>query len=258
LDRLRHKNADDVLYHLSKINEDLKNSKMSLIGISNNLKFMEFMDPRVKSRLSEEKMVFHPYDAGQLEDILRSRARNAFEEGVLDQEVIPYCAALSARETGDARMALDLLRISAEMAERSGESVVTRAHVKSAKNKIELDTTSEVITALTQQSKIVLMSIIYNTKRDMRLMTTGDVYSTYKELCDILNISVNTQRRITDLISELDMLGIVHARVKSFGRAGRTKEIELSIPEEICKMLEDEESMDRLKNYRPPTQTTLM
>jgi cell division control protein 6 len=258
IDRLVHKSGDDVLYHLSKINEDLKYSKLSLIGISNDLKFMEFLDPKVKSRLSEEKMVFHPYDAGQLEDILRSRAKLAFDDGILDQEVIPYCAALSARETGDARMALDLLRISAEIAERNGENTVTRAHVRSAKNKIELDTTSEVIKTLTQQSKTVLMSIIYNTKRDKRLMTTGDVYSTYKELCDILNISANTQRRITDLISELDMLGIVHARVKSFGRAGRTKEIELSIPEEICRMLENDESMSRLKNYRPPTQTTLM
>ena len=258
IDRLMIKGGDDVLYLLTKINEDLRRSKLSLIGISNDLKFMEFLDPKVKSRLSEEKMVFHPYDTGQLEDILRSRAKIAFDEGVLDPEVIPYCAALSARETGDARMALDLLRISAEIAERNGESVVTRAHVRSAKNKIELDTTSEVIKTLTQQSKTVLMSIIYNTKRDKRIMTTGDVYSTYKELCTVLDITPNTQRRITDLISELDMLGIVHARVKSFGRAGRTKEIELSIPDEICKMLENEESMSRLKNYKPPTQTTLM
>ena len=258
IDRLVSKSGDDALYHLSKINEDLKHSKLSLIGISNDLRFMEFLDPKIKSRLSEEKMVFHPYDAGQLEDILRGREKIAFEEGILDPEVIPYCAALSARETGDARMALDLLRISAEIAERNGEGTVTRAHVRSAKNKIELDTTSEVIKTLTQQSKTVLMSIIYNTKRDKRLMTTGDVYSTYKELCDILSITPNTQRRITDLISELDMLGIVHARVKSFGRAGRTKEIELSIPDEICKMLENEESMRQLKNYKPPQQTTLM
>jgi len=258
IDRLVHKSGDDALYLLSKINEDLKYSKLSLIGISNDLKFMEFLDPKVKSRLSEEKMVFHPYDTGQLEDILRSRAKIAFDDGVLDQEVIPYCAALAARDAGDARMALDLLRISAEIAERSGENIVTRAHVKSAKNKIELDTTSEVIKTLPQHSKTVLMSVIYNTKRNKRIMTTGEVYSTYSELCTVLDITPNTPRRITDLISELDMLGIVHARVKSFGRAGRTKEIELSIPDEICKMLENEESMSRLKNYKPPTQTTLM
>ena len=258
IDYLVSKSGDDVLYHLSKINEDLKDSKLSLIGISNNLKFMEFLDPRVKSRLSEQKMVFHPYDSGQLEDILKNRAKIAFEDGTLENGVISYCAALSAQETGDARMALDLLRISAETAERSGHSTVTIAHVKSAKTKIELDTMSETVKSLPQQSKTVLMSIIYNTKKDKRTMTTGEVFSTYEELCKVLNISAKTLRRVTDLISELDMLGIVHARVKSFGRQGRTKEIELSMPEEICRLLENDESMKLLKNYRPPTQTRLM
>ena len=258
IDRLIYKSGDDVLYHLSKINEDLKRSKLSLVGISNNTKFVEFLDPRVKSRLGEEKMIFPPYDAQQLGDILRSRAEIAFEPGTLEDGVIALCAALSAQEMGDARRALDLLRIAAEIAERSGDSAVAEAHVKSAKSKIEMDTVSEMVKTLTQQSKVVLMSVIYNTERDNRTMTTGDVYSTYKELCDILHVTVLTQRRVTDLISELDMLGIVHARVRSFGRAGRTKEIELSIPQEICKMLKDDESMRHLKNYRSPQQTTLL
>ncbi|MCL2786204.1 MAG: ORC1-type DNA replication protein [Methanomassiliicoccaceae archaeon] len=257
VDRLVVKSGDDVLYHLSKINEDLKQSKLSLVGISNNTKFVEFLDPRVKSRLGEEKKIFYPYSAQQLGDILRSRAELAFEPGGLEDGVISLCAALSAQEQGDARRALSLLRIAAEIAERNGDATVAEAHVKSAKSKIELDVVSETVKALTQQSKTVLMSIIHNTKNDNKTMTTGDVYSTYNELCDVLHVTVLTQRRVTDLISELDMLGIIHARVKSFGRAGRTKEIELSIPQEICRMLEDDESMRLLKNYRPPKQTTL-
>jgi len=58
IDKLVSKSGDDVLYHLCRINEDLKNAKVSVIGISNDLKFTEFLDPRVKSSLSEEKMVF--------------------------------------------------------------------------------------------------------------------------------------------------------------------------------------------------------
>ena len=260
IDRLAKKSGsgDDVLYHLSKINEDFKKSKLSLVGISNDLKFMDFLDSRIKSRLGEEKIIFHHYNAPQLEDILRSRAKLAFEEGVLEEDVIPFCAALSAQEMGDARRALALLRISAEAAERNGDLVVTEAHVRYAKNKIESDVVTEVVKTLTLQSQTVLMSIIYNTKDDDRVMTTGEVYSTYKELCKILQISVLTQRRITDLISELDMLGIIHAPVKSFGRAGRTKEIELSITKEVCKVLENSEGMKPLKTYKPPKQTTLV
>ena len=258
VDHLVKKKNDDVLYHLSKMNEDFKRSKLTLVGISNDLQFMDQLDSRIKSRLGEEKIIFHHYNAPQLEDILQGRAKLAFEEGVLENDVIPFCAALSAQEMGDARRAIALLRVSAEAAERNGDGVVTEAHVRFAKNKIESDVVTEVVKALTLQSQTVLMSIIHNTKSDNKVMTTGEVYSIYKDLCSTLQISVLTQRRVTDLISELDMLGIIHAQVKSSGRAGRTKEIELSISKEVCKVLENSEGMKPLKTRRSPAQTKLL
>ena len=134
---------------------------------------------------------------------------------------------------------------------------MTAAHVKSAKNKIELDAVSEVIKTLTVQSKTVLMSVIKNTEEGMDVMTTGDVFTTYKWICEVIGQSTLTQRRVAGLISELDMLGIVHARVKSFGRAGRTKEIELNTPKEIVGMVKSDEIFKDLESYRPPKQTTL-
>jgi len=257
IDRLLLKGSDDVLYHLLVINENLRNSKVSLIGISNNLKFVELLGPRVRSRLGEEKIYFRPYVREQLEDILRERAKLAFEEGTIEEGVIPYCAVISAQETGDARRALDLLRVASDIAERDGDTVVTEAHVKSAKNKIEVDTVIEAVKTLTDQSKTVLMSIIKSCQEE-RTVTTGEVYSVYKRISEILGTSVLSQRRVTDLISELDMLGLVHAHVRSFGRAGRTKEIELSIPKEAVDILETDDLMKPLRNYIPPKQTTLM
>ncbi|NLT38093.1 MAG: ORC1-type DNA replication protein [Methanomassiliicoccus sp.] len=259
LDKLVYKSGDDVLYHLSRINDDLQNAKVSLIGISNDLKFTEFLDPRVKSRLGEEKMVFPPYNAEQLKDILNQRSNIAFYQGVIDPSVAPLCSALAAQEHGDARRALDLLRVAAEIAERNGDDKVTEAHVYKAKNKIELDCVTEAIRTLPTQSKLVLMSIILNEERGEGRLTTGDVYETYRELSHIVGVTVLTQRRITDLISELDMLGIIHARVKSFGRGGRTKEIESSVPRvETLKILEEDEILQSIKNYRPKNQTTLI
>ena len=255
IDRSFQKNGDDIFYFLTTINEVLQNSKVSIIGITNNVNFTELLGQRVKSRLGEEKIIFPPYNVEQLQDILTARARDAFDEGVLDDDVIPYCAALSAQEMGDARRALDLLRLAADFAERNGDSKVTGAHVRYAKNKIELDAVSEVVKTLTIQSKIVLMSIIRNTENDMTTMTTGDVYSMYKFICESIGQSVLTQRRVAGLISELDMLGIIHARVKSFGRAGRTKEIELSTPKEIISMIKNDEIFKMMRDRK---QTTLM
>ena len=258
IDKLVSKSGDDVLYHLCRINDDLKKAKVSVIGISNDLRFMEFLDPRVKSSLSEEKMVFPPYNAEQLGDILRQRANVAFDAGVIEDSVIPLCAALAAQEHGDARRALDLLRVAAEISERNHLPVVTESDVIKAKNKIELDCVAEAIRTLPVQSKLVLMGVLLNDERGDSKLTTGDLYETYKELCQCTSMAILTQRRVTDLISELDMLGIIHARVKSFGRGGRTKEIEPSVPIiEARKILEEDEILSQLKNYKLRFQTTL-
>ncbi len=259
IDKLVSKSGDDVLYHLCRINDDLKNAKVSVIGISNDLKFTEFLDPRVKSSLSEEKMVFPPYNAEQLRDILSQRAGLAFEGNALEPSVIPLCAALAAQEHGDARRALDLLRVSAEIAERNHLAVVTDSDVVKAKNKIELDCVTEAIRTLPLQSKMILMGVLLTEERGLGKLTTGDLYETYKELCECTSTTVLTQRRVTDLVSELDMLGLVHARVKSFGRGGRTKEIELSVPGmEAKRVIEEDEVLGQLKNYKLRFQTTLM
>lgn len=259
IDRSFEKNGDDIFYYLTTINELLENSRVSIIGITNNSRFTEMLSTKIKSRLGEEKIIFPPYTVEQLGDILVERAKDAFEEGILDSDVIPYCAALSAQEMGDARKALDLLRISADLAERNGDTIVTAAHVRLARSKIELDAVSEVIKTLTVQSKIVLMSIIKNTEdENMTVMTTGDVYTMYKYVCEAISQTILTQRRVAGLISELDMLGIVHARVKSFGRQGRTKEISLNTPKEIINMVKSDEVFRGLDSYRPQKQMTLM
>jgi cell division control protein 6 len=259
IDKLVYKSGDDVLYYLSKINDDLKNARVSIIGISNDLLFTDMLDSRVRSRMEGEKMVFPPYNAEQLKDILNQRALLSFDDGVLEPAVIPLCAALAAQEHGDARRALDLLRIAAEIAERENLDKVTELHVYKAKNKMELDCVSEAIRTLPSQSKLVLMCVVVLNEGGMERLTTGDVYEKYKDLSRVVGLSVLTQRRITDLLSELDMMGIIHAKVRSFGRGGRTKEIDLSVPpHDIKKVLEEDDTFQALKNYKPKGQTTLI
>ncbi len=202
---------------------------MSIIGISNDLKFTEFLDPRVKSSLGEDEIIFPPYNAEQIREILEQRATLAFRPGTLQEGVIPLCAAFAAQEHGDARRALDLLRISGELAERSRSTIVSEDHVRSAREKIEQDRVEEVIKTLPTQSKLVLYSIVLLEELGTRNITTSAVYNMYKQLCPVVETDYLTHRRITDLIAELDMLGILHTIVVSKGRYGRTKEITLSV-----------------------------
>jgi cell division control protein 6 len=214
---------------------------------------------RVRSRLGSEQLVFPPYNAEQLKEILWLRAGRAFSEGSIDDTVISLCAALAAQEHGDARRALDLLRVSGELAERSNEFKITSAHVYKAKNKIESDCIIEAVKSLPTQSKLVLLGIIMHSETGNRKMTSGEVYNAYLDLCKRVGLSTLTQRRIADLISELDMLGLINAEVKSFGRAGRTKEITVCMPiRETRIAFEGDELLESLKGQKTKFQTTLM
>lgn len=258
IDNMVANKGDQIFYYLAKINENLFKSKVSLVGISNNMKFFNLLEPKARSRFGGETLIFPPYTKKELEDILTERADNAFDEGILDGNVIPYCATLAARVDGDARMALDLMRVAADIAERNGDESITQAHVISAKNSIEFDALAEATRTLSPQSKLVLMSIIKNSEDDNKRMITGDIYSTYKELSEILGTSVLTPRRVTDLISELDMMGIINAQIKSFGKAGRTREIELGIPKDVIALFKTDPFFKALELSKPPSQTRLI
>ena len=258
IDKSFKKNGDDIFYFLTTMNEILKKSKVSIIGITNNSKFSELLSTKIRSRLGEEKIVFPPYTPLELQDILKDRAKEVFDPGVLDEGVIPYCAAISAQDSGDARKALDLLRISADIAERNGDTNITEAHVNSAREKIELDAVLEIIDTITDHSKIVLMSVIKNNENGNEKIITGDVYTTYKDICSILGMNPLTQRRVAGLTAELDMLGIIHVQVKSFGRNGRTKQFTLNINNDIVSKFYTDKLFEPLINYKPSKQMTLM
>lgn len=234
--------SDNFIYTLTRMNSELKNAQISLIGISNSLTFMDNLDPRVRSSLGEEELVFPPYNALQLQNILKNRAERAFREGVLEEGVIAKCAAFAAREHGDARRALDLLRVAGELAEREGSKKVKQKHIDSANEKIERDKMIDVIESEPTQFQLVLYAIMELSDdkkvRQKKLdgegaIFTGDVYSKYEEVCRRTKNEVLTQRRIGDIIAEFDMLGIINARVISKGRQGRTREIKLSLSNEI-------------------------
>jgi cell division control protein 6 len=245
IDHLVRKVGDDLLYNLTSLNSSLKKARACVIGISNDLKFTDFLDPRVRSRLGQLDVLFKPYDAEQLQDILRQRALQGLNEGVIGPGVIELCAALAAQEHGDARCALDLLRISAEKAEKEGENSVNQNHVRVAQSQIEADQMTPVISSLPSQQKLVLAAVLLNEQNGLRNVQTGQVYDIYRQACKHIRQNPLTQRRISGLISNLDMLGLVTARTVSKGRYGRSKEINSCIPAninapEIMKAAEEE------------------
>ncbi len=231
IDQLVNKTGDSALYNLTRMNEESKESQISIIGISNDIMFVDNLDPRVRSSLSEEEIVFPPYNAFQIQSILRQRASLSFNKDALEQGVIEKCAAYAARDHGDARRALELLRVAGEVADRKNSKKVEIRHIDEAEEKIDRDRIIDVVSTQPKQYHLVLYSIISLNPGRKSNIFTGEVYDLYKSLCNKTHTSILTQRRISDIISEFDMLGIVNAKVISKGRYGRTRDISLEISE---------------------------
>jgi len=229
IDQLVKKTGDEIMYNLTRINSELKESQIAIVGISNDLVFTDNLDPRVKSTLSEEEIIFKPYDALQIQDILTQRAKEAFKENALSQGVIAKCAAYAAREHGDARRALELLRIAGEVAEREGAEKVEIRHLDEAEEKLEKERVVDIVSSQPKQFQAILYSVLLLSAKNSKIFETGELYNTYRKICMSVNLRPLTQRRVSDIIGELDMLGIINARIISKGRYGRTREISLAI-----------------------------
>jgi cell division control protein 6 len=252
IDALIKARGDIILYELTRMNETLNQSKTILIGISNDLRFKEFLDPRVLSSLSEEEIVFNPYDADELQDILIERARMAFYDAALSQGAIRLCSALAAAEHGDARRALALLRVAGEVAERENQKFVSEDHIRQAEKRIEHDRVIEALKNLPLHSKLVLCSVYLLSKKLVRQVVTGDIYEVYCELCNQSNVTPLTQRRVSGLINELDVIGLLNAQIVNMGRYGRTKKIRLSIAFNMLKdVFVNDSGFERLIAYTP-------
>jgi len=238
IDQLTKKIGDEILYNLTRINAELKNSQICLAGISNNLVFAENLDPRVKSSLSEEELIFPPYNALQIQEILRQRTQKAFKENVVQPGVIEKCSAYAAREHGDVRRAIDLLRVAGEIAERSGSTIVEIFHLDDAERKVESDTIINTVNGQPKQFQSVLYAIFLISPQKKQFYT-GEIYEIYKNICKQAKFNILTQRRISDILAELDMLGIINAKIISKGRYGRTREISLALDENIIIKLKE-------------------
>ena len=246
IDQLVKKISDNFLYNLTRLNSELSKTQIIIVGISNDLRFLENLDSRVRSSLGEEEIVFPPYNANQLQGILNKRSLEAFKDNVVDPAAISKCAAFAAREHGDARRALDLLRVAGEIAERNGDTKIIEKHIDEANHKIERDKILDVVETEPKQFQAVLQAIIdlEEGKNDLRQQKklfdedsgkifTGDIYNVYQDVCKRISMEVLTQRRVGDILSEFDMLGLINAKVISKGRYGRTKEIRMAIPQNI-------------------------
>jgi cell division control protein 6 len=222
---VREGDGADILYQLTRSSERLTPGFVTLVGISNDLQFKENLDPRVLSSLGEEELVFPPYTVDELRQILQERAGVAFKQAAVLESAINLCSAIAGSEHGDARRAVDLLRVAGEVAEREGLNQVDDSCVKRASDKMEHDRVEEAIRSLPVQTKAILLAA----SKFEGGSSTGELFLSYSSLCRKAGLEALTQRRVSGILAELDLMGLVEASVVSKGRRGRTKRIKFLV-----------------------------
>jgi cell division control protein 6 len=222
LDEIDKLNDDDILMQLSRAGEagKIDSCKIGVIGISNKIKYKERMDERVKSSLCEREFVFPPYNANQLKSIMRARD-DAFKEGVLEEGVIPRVAALAAREHGDARKAIDMLRYAGEIAQSKDAQSVKEEYVTEARERAETDRFRELIRGSTPHSRYVLQALTVlslDSSSETGFRTTR-IFEAYKQICRQEGSDPLSLRRVRDLLKEHAFLDVIEQTRQSGGSA---------------------------------------
>jgi cell division control protein 6 len=230
LAKLVDKTGKDILYSITRANLKLKNGSLSLVGISNDVRFKEELDPRVISTLSEEEIVFPAYETNEIKEILEDRVPIAFEENVVSAGALNLCASMACRQHGDARRAIKLLNVAAKTAELNQANLITDEHVRLASQRIEVDKESQQLDAFSLHEKLLVITIMKSPN-----ISTGDIYSAYKSLCKITHQNELTQRRITQMLSEIELSGLISGRMIHQGIHGNTKKFNLTVSPELVK-----------------------
>ena len=230
LAKLVDKTGKDILYSITRANLKLKNGSMSLVGVSNDVRFKEELDPRVISTLSEEEIVFPAYGTNEIREILEDRIPMAFEENVVSAGALNLCASMACRQHGDARRAIKLLNVAANTAELNQDNSITDEHIRLASQRIEVDKESQQLDAFSLHEKLLVITIMKSPN-----ISTGDIYSAYKSFCKIIHQNELTQRRVTQMLSEIELSGLISGRMIHQGIHGNTKKFKLTISSELVK-----------------------
>jgi cell division control protein 6 len=221
----------DFIYKLVVLGENLKKKGflLCIIGISNNVLSEYELDDRVKSRIGSSEIFFGPYSKSDVLDILKDRAREAFSKKI-DRNVLEYCAEISSAEHGDARRAIDLLRIAAELASSDD---LGKQHVDAASDELQKDRISQTLSSASYHLKLVcgaIARITFLTGEPWH--STSVLYNQYTKIVQ-KGTKLLSYRRISDLLTDIENTGLVTSQTSSKGRHGYGSSYKLVVSPEI-------------------------
>lgn len=248
------------LYQIPRAHETGKldsDVDVGLIGISNDPRFLDDLPADVQGTLTDTTINFSEYDTPELRAVLRHRAVLAFKDTeiahpedapeptvdseVVDADVIPLAAAKAAKNSGDARMAITLLRTAGDLARAQRVNRVTKTHLETAMNQYEREEIMGSVERMEETAKVVLYAVVTLVAE---LETDGHpredpprtriIAERYEALHDSMGMDPVSSRQVRKHLSKLDNMGLTQPTKQRGGGSGTYTEWSLEYPADTC------------------------
>ncbi len=229
IDYLISRTGTDFLYTLLRISEMTAKQWISYIFIARNLNFIHQLDASTQSSFQSNHISLDRYSEMDLRDIIRSRAELAFYDGVITADSIELIADIASK-SGDARYSIELLWGAGQCADDESSPIVYPDHVRKAKALIHPEIRREVILTLSLHQQLILLGIIRKLKHTKNAyISTNDVISSYKLVCEEYKEDPRKHTQIWTYLKELSKQDVISTKISGEGMRGKTTLI--SIPD---------------------------
>ncbi len=240
VDHLVIRDGADLIYQLLRIDEEHEaTGSISLIMISVE-PILERLEPSIISRLGRSNALsLSSYSVDELEAIIDQRAHLSLSPASFDQSLVRLVAE-AAGESGDARVAIELLGDAAKKAEDDGRRELRSSDVQHLAVQRPTGFDPAVIDELSQHCRLILLSLSRRLKREPEI-STGEVENLYHIVCEEFGILPCGHTTVWKHLNHLRKMGVIEGRHGTTGKGrGRTQHFSMPtlIPSDVVRRLE--------------------
>jgi cell division control protein 6 len=232
VDTIFRKSENTEILYLLLRNYDINFlNRIRLILISNSPSFISQLDQRVKSSFSSIIQVrFSPYNYYELREILKDRAIRALKPGSISEEDINYISARVSKEfSGDARIAINVLRLSATIAYNKNKEKIDREDIEEAFSSVDLNILESIVSTLNKTQKLILLALIKEQIKNEDFVTFNDLYEEYVNLSNNFGISILDKTVVYKNLKKIEGIfgELIETKIISNGKKGVNKVLKI-------------------------------
>ena len=217
-------NANKIFYDILRAQELYQGVRTGIFAILSDIEFRYALDKNVNSVFIPQEIVFNPYSRSEIKNILEERVKVGFYPNVISEKLIDDITDETLLN-GDLRVGIDLLRVSANLAEADASKTIKEKHVNEALKKSISINLFHTLKSLSENEKMVLRSITDSSEDDL---TAGKLFNIVQEKTSASYSSFNR------ILNKLEFLRLIDTKFTGKGFKGKSRVIILRFePEDI-------------------------